>query len=64
MFLTKDGVTFEVTQPNEIARLKRAGYKEEKPVEVKPVEPVAPVAPETPVEVKPEGKKTTKKDGE
>lgn len=53
MFLTKDGVTFEVTQPNEIARLKRAGYKEEKPVEVKPEEPVAP---ETPVEVKPEGK--------
>ncbi len=61
MFLTKDGVTFEVTQPNEIARLKRAGYKEETPVEVKPEEPVAP---ETPVEVKPEGKKTTKKDGE
>lgn len=58
MFLTKDGVTFEVTHPSEIARLKRAGYKEEKPVEVKPVEP------ETPVEVKPDGKKTTKKDGE
>ncbi len=60
MFLTKDGVTFEATHPSEIARLKRAGYKEEKPVEVKPVEP----ATSEPVEVKPEVKKTTKKDGE
>lgn len=60
MFLTKDGVTFEVTHPSEISRLKRAGYKEEKPVEVKPVEPAA----SEPVEVKPDGKKTTKKDGE
>lgn len=56
MFLTKDGVTFEATHPSEISRLKRAGYKEEKPV--------APEAPEAPVEVKPVEKKTTKKDGE
>jgi len=59
MFLTKDGVTFEVTHPSEISRLKRAGYKEERPVA-----PEAPETPAAPVEVKPVEKKTTKKDGE
>lgn len=48
MFLTKDGVTFEVTHPSEISRLKRAGYKEERPVA-----PEAPETPAAPVEVKP-----------
>lgn len=30
MLLTKDGVTFDVSHPADIARLKRSGYVEEK----------------------------------
>ncbi len=40
MLLEKDGITYEVVYPTEIARLKRAGYKE-----VKAEEPVTEPAP-------------------
>jgi len=39
--LTNCGITVEVTHPNDIARLKRLGYKEDKP----PEKPKAPEAP-------------------
>ncbi len=39
MFLTKNGITFEVTHPNDIKRLKAAGY-----VQTKPDEPEKPAA--------------------
>lgn len=54
MFLTKDGVTFDVKSPLDVARLKKAGYVEEipaeKPVEEKPTKKAEKV--EKPVEEK------------
>jgi len=43
MFLTKDGITVDVSHPSDVARYKKLGY-----VEVKDASPVAEVAPETP----------------
>jgi len=54
MFLEKDGITYDVEHPSDIARLKGAGYQEVKPAP-KAEEPVIEPAPK-----KPSGKKEPK----
>jgi len=39
MFLTKKGVTFDVSHPAEIARLKKLGYEEKQREASKPEDP-------------------------